>query len=406
MKTEHGTFTSEKAAYTSIPVARPINRRRLLQFGGGFIIVVAGGGSAYAAGGGPSSSSGTGHLHSARQEATPPAVATPQVGEQPDGTQIWHVKVGGMDMERHIDVQSFLPDEITINAGDAVWFEFNPLMPGFHTVTFTAGGEDPNLEIPDPSVSTPVAGPPTIILNPDVIFPAGGSTYDGTSYLTSGLDILFDPSMDPFVLTFTEPGSYEYMCVAHQLVMKGTVIVQDADAERPMNQVAYDQLATEQFTAIVAEGEAAIEEHADAIQTDREDGTSLWEVSAGVGGESHSRVMRFLPETVEIGIGDTVRWVDRSPGEPHTVTFLGGEETPELVTVEPQPNGAPKLIFNNMVLFPQGDGDFDGTGYRNSGFLATPITNTDTYELTFTAAGEFDYVCVLHQGMEGKIIVA
>lgn len=211
---------------------------------------------------------------------------------------------------------------------------------------------------------------------------------------------------DLLVLTFTEPESYEYVCVSHQLVMKGTMKVQDADAERPMVQAAYDQLAGEQFAAVVAEGETAIEEHAEAIVAEREDGTSLWQVSAGVGGESHSRVMRFLPETIEIGIGDAVRRVDRLPGEPHTVTFLGGEETPELVVIEPLPDGAPKLIFNNMVLFPQGDDVFDGTGYTNSGFLATPITNTDTYELTFTAAGEFDHVCVLHQGMEGKIIVS
>ncbi len=406
METDQNIPGNQTTGNLSVPASRPINRRRLLQLGGGFVIVAAGGGSAYAKGTGPSASSGSHHIHSAMQAATPPAVVTPQLGEQPDGSRIWHVKVGGMDMDTRVDVQSFLPGEITVNAGDAVWFEFNVMMPGAHTVTFMSGDEAPVLEVPDPDAGTPLAGPPTFILNPDVIFPTGGTSYDGTGYLTSGLDLLFDPSMGPFVLTFTEPGSYEYLCITHQMVMKGTVTVQEAGADLPMEQDAYDRMAEEQFAAIVADGEAASAEHTDAIATERADGTTLWELSAGVGGESQARVMRFLPETVEIGIGDTVRWVDRSPGEPHTVTFTAGGENPELLSVEPQADGAPKFIFNSLALLPQGGDTYDGTTYTNSGFLGTPITNTDSFELTFSAAGEFDYICALHHGMEGKIIVS
>ena len=50
-----------------------------------------------------------------------------------------------------------------------------------------------------------------------------------------------------------------------------------------------------------------------------------------------------LPRQV---IGDTVRWTDRSIGEPHTVTFLGGTEPVEDVILEPQPDGTPKLCQN------------------------------------------------------------
>jgi hypothetical protein len=70
---------------------------------------------------------GHGSLYAAllRQDAgTPTAAATPTLGEQPDGTHIWKVKVAGLDEENLIDTQSFFPQEITINAGDAIYFEF------------------------------------------------------------------------------------------------------------------------------------------------------------------------------------------------------------------------------------------------------------------------------------------
>ncbi len=103
------------------------------------------------------------------QDATP--AAGPELGEQPDGTHLWRVKVGGMDMDNLIDMQAFLPSEITINAGDAIWFEFD-MMPGFHTVTFPVGGEPPSVLIPDPDAGTPgTDAPPTLILNPEFALP-------------------------------------------------------------------------------------------------------------------------------------------------------------------------------------------------------------------------------------------
>ncbi len=396
--------TNQDNEYNQMATSTGMSRRHLIQIGGGLAVVAAVAGTGHATSRGSASSANSVPVRHAAHQATPPAGAIPQLGEQADGTRIWRVKVGGMDTENQIDVHAFLPGEITVNAGDAVWFEFSLEMPGAHTVTFASGAEAPTFEIPDPD-ATPTAGPPTLIANPEVLFPIGGPAYDGTGYVNSGVDFLRTPDMPPFMLTFTEPGRYEYVCALHKLVMKGTVIVQDADAELPMDQADYDALAEEQFAAVVAAGRSAIEQFADAVPTERPDGTTLWEMTAGAGGEAQARVMRFLPDTLEIGVGDTIRWVDRSVGEPHTVTFLGGEEAPELNLIEPQPAGPPKLIFNELVILPQGDGEYDGTGYTNSGFLSTPITNSDSYEVTFTAAGEFDYLCVIHEGMKGKVLV-
>ncbi len=46
-----------------------------------------------------------------------------------------------MDMETGIDLHAFFPGDITVNAGDSIFFEFTPMgVPGFHTVTFAPGG--------------------------------------------------------------------------------------------------------------------------------------------------------------------------------------------------------------------------------------------------------------------------
>jgi plastocyanin len=360
---------------------------------------------------------GHGSLYAAllRQDAgTPAAVATPTLGEQPDGTHLWRVRVAGMDEENLIDTQAFFPKEITINAGDAIYFEF-PTPPGFHTVTFLSGGEVPPLIIPDESAGTPPAGPPTLMINPEAAFPSGQDTYDGTGFVNSGLDVIRLPGDPPFMLTFTTPGTYEYQCIPHGVVMKATVVVQEAGSEFPEDQAAIDARGEEERAALLQEGMAEIAEYAEATATARDDGSTLWEVAAGAG-EGQARVMQFLPNALEIKAGDTVRWVNHSKTEPHTVTFLGeGVEQPEDIAVEPQPSGPPKIIQNPLTLFPQGGQVFNGEGYVNSGFLGElngePLPGGPAYELTFDTAGEYPYYCILHAsgpegpGMAGTITV-
>ena len=77
---------------------------------------------------------------------------------QADGSTLWHVKVGDMKMEELIELHTFFPNEITISAGDSIWFDFG--MGGFHTVSFLSGGDLPPIFIPDPEEGTPTAGGP------------------------------------------------------------------------------------------------------------------------------------------------------------------------------------------------------------------------------------------------------
>ena len=108
------------------------------------------------------------------------------------------------------------------------------------------------------------------------------------------------------------------------------------------------------------------------------DGNEVVDVSAGPEGR-----LRFRPDTVEIGVGDTVRWTFDSPG--HNVTTLPGSS--EKVSV---PDGAEPFA------------SYEGDQH----FAINEVGST--YEHTFTVAGEYVYVCAPHadQGMVGTVVVS
>src|SRR3989442_10772799 len=103
----------------------------------------------------------------------------------------------------------------------------------------------------------------------------------------------------------------------------------------------------------------------------------------------------FFPQTIEVGAGDPVTWTFEGF---HNVAFLSGGAVP--------PFGLPegdKTYWNPQVLLPVGDQSYDGTGYHNSG-----VPGPDgrlSYTLTFTKPGRYPYVCTIHSGMRGMVIV-
>jgi plastocyanin len=107
-----------------------------------------------------------------------------------------------------------------------------------------------------------------------------------------------------------------------------------------------------------------------------------------------------------------VRWTVESEFEPHTVTFLGGEEPPDLIEPQMQEGGPPKLVFNPDIVGRVGPEVYSGTGYANSGAMGADFeeyTGLTTYELTFDTAGEYLYYCALHgsptMGMRATVTV-
>jgi plastocyanin len=125
---------------------------------------------------------------------------------------------------------------------------------------------------------------------------------------------------------------------------------------------------------------------------------TTWKVLIGAETPDHAlQGQDFYPRTITVKLGDSITWTKNVVLE-HTVTFLSGTKPPDLLV--PQPDG--RLLFNPLVAFPQGAKTYYGTGLTGSGVIEQA---GKSYTLTFTKAGRFDYVCMLHPGMQGTVVV-
>jgi plastocyanin len=125
---------------------------------------------------------------------------------------------------------------------------------------------------------------------------------------------------------------------------------------------------------------------------------TTWKVA--IGGETPDHGVQaqiFAPGTITIDAGDTVTWT-MAAGFDHTVTFLSGGRLPDLAIPE---NGG-KLLFNPLIALPQGLTTYAGKGVAGSGIL---MAREKSYSLTFTKPGSYAYLCLLHPGMTGTVIV-
>ena len=128
------------------------------------------------------------------------AVLAATIPSQAAPTTNWTVIVGGASADTSIYANAFFPRAIEIGVGDTVTWTFE----GFHNVAFLSGGMAPPFGVPEGD---------KMYWNPQMLFPAGSQSYDGTGYHTSGL-----PGPDgrlSYTLAFTKPGRYEYVCTIH-----------------------------------------------------------------------------------------------------------------------------------------------------------------------------------------------
>jgi plastocyanin len=280
----------------------------------------------------------------------------------------------------------YLPGDMTVLVGDSVKWTTESDEP--HSVTFGTGPAG----VPPPS--WPAAGF-TGTLPPPPATGALTATYNGTGFLNS--ELLFKGSSA--TVTFTTAGAFPFICQIHP-GMSGTVNVVASGATT--TQADADAKAALTRTAILGavDGlEAATT--AQVTETKRSDGTSLWNIFTNSiqppapqpgGGTGFLELLRFVPPSLEIDAGDTVRWTASAV---HTVTFPAAGQDP--ATIDP------------FTTPPTTETVYDGTSLYNSALLATGAPGTgSTYELTFPDAGTFNYVCALHQflGQRGSIVVA
>src|ERR1700736_2921271 len=128
-----------------------------------------------------------------------------------------------------------------------------------------------------------------------------------------------------------------------------------------------------------------------------------WQVSAGAESPNRgSQALAFLPNELWVHTGDTIRWTFPTH-ERHTLTFLkpGQTRPPGFGPTFGVPVGCPGLT-------PDGS-SFDGSACVTTGVLMLddtgPPTSARTYSVTFPAAGNFKFVCLIHADMTGVVHV-
>ena len=124
----------------------------------------------------------------------------------------------------------------------------------------------------------------------------------------------------------------------------------------------------------------------------------------------------FARRTITIHAGDRVRWKINGS---HTITFLNGHRRPGLLSADAKQrvaalddaagapfwfNGKPILLYNPAVLAKKGGTTFKRGRLLSSG-LVLGSAKARTFTVRFSTAGRFSYVCLVHPGMRGTVVV-
>ncbi|HVC31962.1 MAG TPA: plastocyanin/azurin family copper-binding protein [Chloroflexota bacterium] len=284
------------------------------------------------------------------------------------------VQAGASSSDQAVQVLQYYPGTITVDVGDAVnWAVASREV---HTVSFGT--------------------PPGPFGSDQNNAPAGGATYAGTGWASSGIL----PPGKSYSLTFTTPGTFHYACAIHPS-MHGVVVVQPAGTAYPASQASYKPASDPVLVATLKAGQAAVAAQKVTSKPNGNGTTTYW-MDAGFGDGKTFAVQRFGTNALTIHAGDSVVWTQTDPNEIHTVSFLdNGKDVPFTL-----PNGQ----TNPQAAAPSGGKVYSGTGFFSSGILTpanTPAPGPHTYTLTFDKPGTFAYECLLHDnlGMKGTITV-
>lgn len=282
----------------------------------------------------------------------------------PTGPLTWYVQAGGSQQNEALQALQYYPGTITIDAGDSITWKFPAGEP--HTVAFLGPKSAP----PPPN-------------DPSVPAPAGGTTYDGSTYTSSG----FVLGGKTYTLTFPKAGTYTYYCLIHG-EMVGKVVVQPAGTAYPATVGAVE---TQSASTLAADLTSASNVVAQFPYTSGGPHLVVG-MSPGLGQPpfSNASVVRFLDgpsitdTSVTVPVGTTVTWTNNDSNLPHTVTFpVAGQTLPPMDPFSP----------------PSGGSTYDGSAMTNSG----PLFGGQSYSLTFTKPGTYTYDCLFHDDTENMI---
>lgn len=356
----------------------------------------------------------------------------------------YHVQIGAFHEGSPSETMRFLPSRLRVHQGDTITFSSE----SFHTATLLPAGVDAQSWVDDnvipqdgpfaPFTADPDEGVGALKFNNAVAFPSnptcGADTapcaYDGSELVNSGVLVFGSGS---FTTTIdAAPGeSFWVICLVHQAMrMKVTVV---DDAEPASSQAEIDAAAAEQV-ALDADEAAAMHHRLISKRSKHvtASGKRVWDAWVGFDLPGIS-LFAMYPKKLPIAKGDTVRYHFSSlEFEVHTATFplaQGLEIANEsfIPSCDPdgdaglQPDGPPEVegppfctdpsqleLDLDIRMMDHGDGvlrsasDFENSGVRGD-FLSRA-----SWDLKFRSKSPdkgFQYVCMIHPFMRGKVIV-
>ena len=295
----------------------------------------------------------------------------------------WHATVGAQNHDKGRQALAFLPNEIWIHAGDSITWTF--AVDEIHTVSFL----QPAQIRPPFAVGCPGTTP-------------NDSSFNGSTCVNSGP--LTTPSS--FTVMFPTAGNFKLVCLVHEN-MTGVVHVLDSSQPLPHDQAFYDRLAAAEARDLITDTDHSQSQSMADLSSSNNVTAGIGEIVATAGGSQTLSIVRFIQSTTVIHVGETVEWANSDPVTPHTVTF-GAEPAnpiPPSGNVTVDADGALHAVISSpsdsvhsgfIVAAPQ----------ERIGLAQSPITVT-RFRVTFTSAGTFPFICVLHDGlgMMGKVVV-
>jgi plastocyanin len=354
------------------------------------------------------------------------------------------VEVDGKAEGFHAGFLAYFPKAVTVHAGDTVDFH-NNYSGEPHTVTFgtladaalaASEGADENGPPPDavakmpqllpegPGDTDPAAANECLIATGSL--PLSGDDCDATDTAFDGKQAFYNsgflaPDVEDWKLELADdiaPGTYGYYCLLHGTHMSGTIEVVADDTDIPS--------ADEVAATATEERDAGIAKVKDALAALPKGELPPFitatpgQVLAGSGAEDPTApaILDFGPKEVSIPVGGSVTWIFVGP---HTVSFNAPKDAYNALTKGDDgkfhvnaklvaPSGSPEVAPADENAPPgppkiTDGGSWDGSGFLNTGAVLSFPPSLLGYKLTFTKAGTYGYVCLVHPGMTGTVKV-
>jgi len=299
---------------------------------------------------------------------------------------------------------AFYPKRVTIHKGDRISFQ----IVGFHNIYLPKKGDpEPALFVPDPS--NPVAGvkdaagadfwfngQPSLGINPGVAGPTGGSSYDGSEAVGSGIPIAGPP--EPLKVKFPKKGRYTVLCAVHP-GMKGTVVVKGKKAHIPSKKQDRKRIKKQARAASKLAKKLVAGQGVPKGLT----------VKAG-NDKKGVATIAFFPAKKTVKVGQQVTFtMSNKSTETHNVAFGPEAYAAELAQSFIGPPGLdPRTVSPSEPSALVVNGTSHGNGFVNTGLLddvkGTPLPKSAT--VSFSKPGTYQYYCIVHGAeMKGSITV-